>query len=119
DNEGRLGARLSEEHDRAIAQGDPPARVGFDARVRVSILTGVPNEWIRRRYVCAAALSAMLVAPVARADLRITWDCYLPSAGVDCAVLESSLTSKIPFLKIVSARGDPDVFTTVTSLPSE
>jgi hypothetical protein len=64
-------------------------------------------------------LSALLFAPVARADLRIRWDCYLPNSGVDCAVLEGSLTSKIPFLKIVTARSDADVIATVTSLPAE
>ena len=65
------------------------------------------------------ALCVELAPSNAWAELRVKWDCYLPSSGVDCAVLESSLTSKIPFLKIVPAERDADVVTTLTSLPSE
>ncbi len=47
------------------------------------------------------------------------WDCYLPNSGIDCAVLETSLTSKIPFVRIVPAHGDADVVVTLTSVPAE
>lgn len=77
------------------------------------------NDRGRRARACTAALGTLLVAPCARAELRIKWDCYLPNASVDCTVLESSLTSKIPFLKIVSARSDAEVVATITSVPSE
>jgi hypothetical protein len=121
---------VSEGSDASVLAGPGPASlfrepakalsVRFSPlRRRRTILPRVPNAWVRRGFSCAAVLSLFLVATAARADLRITWDCYLPNAGVDCSVLESSLTSKIPFLKIVSARGDADVVTTVTSLPSE
>jgi hypothetical protein len=68
---------------------------------------------------CAVALGAVLVAPSARADLRVKWDCYLPNTGVDCALLESSLTSKIPFVKIAATPDDADVTATLTSVPAE
>lgn len=47
------------------------------------------------------------------------WDCYLPNANVDCVVLESSLTSKIPFLVVVPDATSADVVATVSSVPSE
>jgi hypothetical protein len=65
------------------------------------------------------AIGAILAAPNARADLRLNWDCYLPNAGVDCALLESSLTSKIPFLRIMTVPGEADVSATLTSVPAE
>lgn len=86
---------------------------------RASILVGVSSDRLRRECACAIVLFAILVTSAARADLKIKWDCYLPSSGVDCAVLESSVTSKIPFVKIVSVRGDADVVATLTSLPAE
>ncbi len=49
----------------------------------------------------------------------VKWDCYLPGASVDCAILQSSLTSKVPFLKVVSKDDAADVVVTVTSVPSE
>ena len=52
---------------------------------------------------------------MATADLTIKWDCYLPNTGLDCVLLESSLTSKIPFLKIVGSPADADVVVTITS----
>jgi hypothetical protein len=64
-------------------------------------------------------LGLLLVAPRARADLTVRWDCYLPNSGVDCAVLESSLTSKIPFLRVVPSGADADVVVTLTSVPAE
>ena len=61
----------------------------------------------------------MLVAPCARAELRVKWDCFLPNSGIDCALLESSLTSKIPFVKIVPAAAQADVVVTLTAVPAE
>jgi len=61
----------------------------------------------------------VLVGPSAVADLRVEWDCYLPDTGVDCALLESSLTSKVPFLKVVTTPGEADVTATLTSVPAE
>lgn len=61
----------------------------------------------------------MLVAPSASADLRVKWDCYLPNTAVDCALLESSLTSKIPFIRIVATPAEADVTATLTSVPAE
>jgi hypothetical protein len=61
----------------------------------------------------------VLCPTIAAAELRIGWDCYLPNANVDCAVLQSSLTSKIPFLKVVPERREADVTVTLTSVPAE
>ena len=47
------------------------------------------------------------------------WDCYLPGTTVDCAILHSSLTSKIPFIRTVSNERDADVAVVVTSIPAE
>ncbi len=47
------------------------------------------------------------------------WDCYLPNSGMDCVVLQSSLTSKIPFLRTVIDPRDADLFVSVTSVPAE
>lgn len=73
------------------------------------------------RLASAVALAASLsLSPsTAQAALKVKWDCYLPNAGVDCGVLESSLTSKIPFVKIVGARREADVAVTLTSVPGE
>ncbi len=59
----------------------------------------------------------LLCSREAAASLTFTWDCYLPSGGVDCAVLKSSLMSKVPFL--VPVARDPDVALTLTSIPAE
>ena len=68
---------------------------------------------------CAVALGISLIPASAAADLKMTWDCYLPSGGLDCMVLENSLTSKIPFLKAVTDPAVADVAVTLTSLPAE
>lgn len=47
------------------------------------------------------------------------WDCYMPNANVDCDVLRSSLTSKIPFLEVVRDPNHADIAVTLTSVPSE
>jgi hypothetical protein len=76
----------------------------------------------RSRLAIASSLvfAAVVLAPAgASAELRVRWDCYLPNASVDCALLETSLTSKVPFLKVVSGRGDADVAITLTSVPAE
>jgi len=76
-----------------------------------------------RRYPVVSALVVTafvaLWPAVAAADLRVKWDCYLPSGNVDCAVLQSSLTSKIPFVTMASDPGRADVAVTITSLPTE
>ena len=68
---------------------------------------------------CALALAVLLVSAPASADLKMKWDCYLPGASVDCVVLESSLTSKIPFLKRVADPKEASVVVTLTSAPAE
>ena len=78
-----------------------------------------PSSWIRRACASAVAVATILRAHTASADLRIHWDCYLPSSGIDCALLESSLTSKIPFVTVVPAAADADVLVTLTSVPAE
>ena len=70
----------------------------------------------RTRGAVLAALAAFLVSPSASATLRIKWDCYLPNANVDCGVLRSSLTSKIPFITTVSDESEADVVVTITSV---
>ena len=63
---------------------------------------------------------AILLAPsLAHAAVRVQWNCYLPGANVDCAVLESSLTSKIPFVTTVSRASDADVVVSLSSVPAE
>jgi hypothetical protein len=64
-------------------------------------------------------VAGVLATSEAAADLRVKWDCYLPNSGVDCAVLESSLTSKIPFVRIVRGRDEADAVATLSSLPAE
>jgi hypothetical protein len=68
---------------------------------------------------CLTLLGAVLGSSGAHAALRIHWDCYLPNVGVDCAVVEASLLSKIPFLKVVRNPADADVAVTLSNLPSE
>jgi hypothetical protein len=65
------------------------------------------------------ALGGTLISTTAAAELKVKWDCYLPNAAVDCVLLESSLTSKIPFVRIVSEPAQADVVLTLTSLPAE
>jgi hypothetical protein len=72
-----------------------------------------------RALACSAALALSLSPALASAALKVKWDCYLPGASVDCVILEGSLTSKIPFLAIVSDGKDADVVVTVSSLPAE
>lgn len=79
----------------------------------------MPERRLRTACALAAAAAVVLCAPAASAALRVKWDCYLPSGGVDCTVLESSLTSKIPFVVIVGDAASADVLATVTSLPAE
>lgn len=73
-----------------------------------------------RLAVTSTALGLLLLAPAtAHAALKIKWDCYLATGNVDCAVLESSLTSKIPFLSPVPDERSADVVVTLTSVPAE
>jgi len=65
------------------------------------------------------AVGILLVPETASAMVRVKWDCYLPSGNVDCALLESSLTSKIPFVETVARPSDADVVVTLTSVPAE
>jgi hypothetical protein len=65
------------------------------------------------------AMGVGLCPATAAAELRMKWDCYLPNASVDCTVLENSLTSKIPFLRVVPDPRAADVAVTVTSVPAE
>lgn len=73
---------------------------------------------MRRSWTLLWASIVLFTAPSAGASLSMRWDCYLPNSGIDCAVLESSLMSKIPFLTIAAA-GETDVVVTLTSVPSE
>jgi hypothetical protein len=61
----------------------------------------------------------MLISSTAAAELRIHWDCYLPSSGLNCATLQSSLTSKVPFIHVVGDASTSDVVVTLASLPAE
>jgi hypothetical protein len=72
--------------------------------------------------LCLTFLCVVGVPSTARAALRVRWDCFLPSGGVDCTVLESSLQSKIPFLTFVAFRDthpEPDVTVSVSNVPAE
>jgi hypothetical protein len=70
-------------------------------------------------WAIVTALAVVLFPATASAALKIRWDCYLPNTSVDCVVLESSLTSKIPFLRVVRDPAQADVVVTITSVPSE
>ncbi|MGH7297754.1 MAG: hypothetical protein ACRELB_22640, partial [Polyangiaceae bacterium] len=73
-----------------------------------------------RRVLCALAAAVALLWPaIASASLTMSWDCYLPNASVDCVVLRSSLTSKIPFLEVVPDVRSAEVAVSVTSVPAE
>ncbi len=74
---------------------------------------------VDRKCGWMVALGALLIARRAEATLTIRWDCYLPNSGVDCAVLESSLTSKVPFVTVVPQNREAEVVVTLTSVPSE
>lgn len=56
---------------------------------------------------------------LAPAALKMRWDCYMPNASVDCSVLLTSLTSKIPFLQAVADPAIADIAVTLTSVPAE
>ena len=71
------------------------------------------------RYGALLAVATFFAPATARAALHVKWDCYLPGTNVDCAVLRSSLTSKIPFIHTVSNESDADVVVDVTSVPAE
>jgi hypothetical protein len=71
-----------------------------------------------RAFVGLAA-AGVLVPANAAAEVHMKWDCYLPSSGIDCALLQSSLTSKIPFLATVDDPHEADVLVSVTSIPAE
>ncbi|MFI5301148.1 MAG: hypothetical protein ACHREM_23940, partial [Polyangiales bacterium] len=68
---------------------------------------------------CASAAIVSLMTSSARADLTIAWDCFLPSTGLDCALIEASLLGKIPFLRSVPSRSEADVAVSLTSTPAE
>jgi hypothetical protein len=72
------------------------------------------------RLLPLGVLAALALAPLAAsAELPIKWDCFLPYTGIDCAVLQSSLTSKVPFVRVVSAPKDAAVAVTLSSVPAE
>ncbi len=71
------------------------------------------------RRAFGVALAGLLVSSPASAALKIKWDCYLPNASVDCGVLRSSLTSKVPFVTTVEREADADVLVSLTSVPAE
>lgn len=77
------------------------------------------GHWHRLLLALLLATAFLLWPTVSSAQLRIRWDCYMPSANVDCEVLRSSLTSKIPFLEIVDDPRVADVLVTLTSVPAE
>jgi hypothetical protein len=119
---GRRGAaRLGDDADHGGSVGPPGADGRRDvqpAAGHLSVLAVVSSR-VPIECACAIVLGAVFVAPSARADLKVEWDCYLPDTGVDCALLESSLTSKIPFVKVVTTPGDADLTATLTSVPAE
>ncbi len=73
------------------------------------------------KYLAAfvMTISIALSPCTAAATLAVKWDCYLPGPPVDCVSLETSLRSKIPFLKIVTDALEADVAVTITSVPAE
>jgi len=74
---------------------------------------------LRRALAFLTAAAIVLASSTATATLKISWDCYLPGASVDCSVIEGSLTSKIPFLKVVADPRAADVIVSLTSVPAE
>jgi hypothetical protein len=82
----------------------------------------LPPTMRNRARLTLAGYGALWVAVApfaAMAAVKMKWDCYLPNASIDCVVIESSLTSKIPFLTIVSDERQADVVVTLTSVPTE
>jgi hypothetical protein len=79
------------------------------------------TERVSVRALLGGLLAMAVLARVSPAGgaLAMAWDCYLPDSLVDCGALRNSLTSKIPFLVVVSDRQRADVTITVTSLPAE
>jgi hypothetical protein len=70
--------------------------------------------------VCLLAVAVVLlfVRP-AHAELVVSWTCYVPSARVDCAVVRSSLTSRIPFLTVTSDVDRADAAVTLGTVPAD
>jgi hypothetical protein len=56
---------------------------------------------------------------LAEASLKVSWDCYLPASQIDCAQLVGSLTTKIPFVKVVQSAQEADVAVVLKSVPAE
>lgn len=79
-------------------------------------MAGTPLPFILLLLVEA---SALLCPSNAVAQIRMKWDCYLPSGSVDCSLLETSLMSKIPFLLTGADRPSADVIVTVTSIAAD
>jgi hypothetical protein len=73
----------------------------------------------RQALAFLAGLVVTMIPALASAELKVRWDCYLPDTNVDCAVLEGSLISKIPFLTVVASAKQADVVVTVSSVPAE
>ena len=74
---------------------------------------------LRIAWLSVCILGAVALPARAGAELRIKWDCFLPYTGIDCVVLESSLTSKVPFVRAVRDAQDAEVVVTLTSVPAE
>ncbi len=83
------------------------------------MLRSVRSRLPKRAVGCFVIAAGLLAPATAAADLKMKWDCYLPNASVDCGVIEGSLTSKIPFLHVVSDAAQADVVVTITSVPAE
>ncbi len=77
-----------------------------------STVSRIPNQ-----LRVLIAIGVAVLPKAASAELTVKWDCYLPNASVDCAVVLSGLRSKIPFLTIVDESGGADVAVTLTSIP--
>lgn len=73
----------------------------------------------RTTVLTAVAAAAIVTPATSSAELRMKWDCYMPDGEIDCGLLRSSLTSKIPFLSVVHDVKNADVSVTVTSVPAE
>jgi len=72
------------------------------------------------QHACAVVVAAAVGWPgAAQATFKIHWECELFNTGVDCAVLESSLLSKVPFLAVVPGAARAEVDVRVANLPCE
>ena len=75
---------------------------------------------LKMKLVCFLGATVLLLfAGDANAALVVAWSCYVPNSRIDCAVIKSSLTSRIPFLKMTNDVDQADVALTLRTVSAD